>query len=192
MGAAARHQQRHQARARDHRLRVGLAADRPDGDHLHRRGLPQARHSDSATPSSRRLEWHLHTAIFSLWLGYNYVINAHPRVDSYTETLPFRTRAWIELCGLPAVRAALHAAAGLLRLGFLLDLLLAGRGLRERASGCEHRWIIKGVFYIGLWLLLPASSASCCALIVFLFGGRAAERGRSADRPRRARGVARA
>ena len=47
----------------------------------------------------QELEWHMHTAVFSFWLGYNYVINAHPRVDSYTETLKFRTKAWIELIG---------------------------------------------------------------------------------------------
>ena len=41
----------------------------------------------------QELEWHLHTAIFSLWLGYNYVVNAHPRVDSYTELLGFRRKA---------------------------------------------------------------------------------------------------
>ena len=40
----------------------------------------------------QELEWHLHTTIFSMWMGYNYTINAHPRVDSYTETLGFRTR----------------------------------------------------------------------------------------------------
>jgi hypothetical protein len=27
--------------------------------------------------------------MFSLWLGFDYCINAHPRVDSYTESLPF-------------------------------------------------------------------------------------------------------
>jgi TRAP-type mannitol/chloroaromatic compound transport system permease small subunit len=32
----------------------------------------------------QELEWHVHCALFSLWMGYNYTINAHPRVDSYT------------------------------------------------------------------------------------------------------------
>ena len=47
----------------------------------------------------QELEWHLHAAIFSLWLGYNYVINAHPRVDSYYGSASLRTRAWVELSG---------------------------------------------------------------------------------------------
>src|SRR5690349_11560382 len=48
---------------------------------------------------AQEMEWHLHTAIFSLWMGFNYCINAHPRVDSYTEQLSFRRKAWIELAG---------------------------------------------------------------------------------------------
>ena len=36
---------------------------------------------------------------FSLWMGYCYTINAHPRVDSFTEHLNYRTRAWMELAG---------------------------------------------------------------------------------------------
>ena len=47
----------------------------------------------------QEFEWYLHTAIFSMWMGYNYTINAHPRVNSFTEGLRFRTRAWIELAG---------------------------------------------------------------------------------------------
>ncbi|MEQ1718612.1 MAG: hypothetical protein ABL907_21945, partial [Hyphomicrobium sp.] len=28
----------------------------------------------------QELEWHVHTTVFSLWMGYNITINAHPRV----------------------------------------------------------------------------------------------------------------
>ena len=41
----------------------------------------------------QELEWHLHTAVFSAWMGYNYLINAHPRVDSYTEHFSYRKKA---------------------------------------------------------------------------------------------------
>jgi TRAP-type mannitol/chloroaromatic compound transport system permease small subunit len=47
----------------------------------------------------QELEWHFHAALFSLWMGYGYTINAHPRVDSFTEKLPTRRKAWIELLG---------------------------------------------------------------------------------------------
>ena len=80
----------------------------------------------------QELEWHMHTAVFSLWMGYNYVINAHPRVDSYTETLKFRTKAWIEFWGCVLFALPVHLADGLSRLGLLLDLVRPGRGLGER------------------------------------------------------------
>jgi hypothetical protein len=47
----------------------------------------------------QELEWHFHAAIFSLWMGYCYTINAHPRVDSFTEKMTHRGRAWVELAG---------------------------------------------------------------------------------------------
>ena len=47
----------------------------------------------------QELEWHFHAALFSLWMGYGYTINAHPRVDSFTEKLRLRRKAWIELVG---------------------------------------------------------------------------------------------
>src|SRR5262247_4745267 len=47
----------------------------------------------------QELEWHFHAAIFSLWMGYCYTINAHPRVDSFTERMTYRGRAWVELVG---------------------------------------------------------------------------------------------
>ena len=61
----------------------------------------------------QEMEWHLHTAIFSLWLGFNYTINAHPRVDSYVADLSLRRKAWIELGGclllaLPYVIAVMY------------------------------------------------------------------------------------
>ena len=42
----------------------------------------------------------------------------------------------------------------------------------ENAVGLEHRWIIKGVFYVGLWLLLAGVISVMLRLIAFLFGGR--------------------
>src|SRR4029453_14813732 len=47
----------------------------------------------------QELEGHFHAPIFSLWRGYCYTINAHPRVDSFTERMTYRGRAWVELGG---------------------------------------------------------------------------------------------
>ena len=82
----------------------------------------------------QELEWYMHTALFSMWMGYNYTINAHPRVDSYTETLRVPHQGVDRVLRLPAVRAAVLLPAGLSRLGVLLDLVPAGRGARRTRS----------------------------------------------------------
>jgi TRAP-type mannitol/chloroaromatic compound transport system permease small subunit len=119
----------------------------------------------------QELEWYMHTTLFSMWMGYNYVINAHPRVDSYTETLRFRSRAWIELWG--CLLFALPYACVLVYYGW--DFFWTSYWQNERsenAIGLEYRWIIKGVFYVGLWLLLAGIVSVMLRVIVFLFSGR--------------------
>ncbi len=121
----------------------------------------------------QELEWHLHAAIFSLWLGFNYTVNAHPRVDSYTDTLSFRGRAWVELAG--CLLFALPYTLVLVYYGwtFVYTSYFLGEG-SESALGIGRRWIIKGVFYVGLWLLLAAIVSVLMRLVVFLFGRRPA------------------
>ncbi len=48
----------------------------------------------------QELEWHVHTALFALVLGYGYIWNTHVRVDLVRENLAFRKKAWLELVGL--------------------------------------------------------------------------------------------
>ena len=122
----------------------------------------------------QEFEWHLHTAIFSMWMGYNYTINAHPRVDSFTERLEFRTRAWIELVGcllfaLPYTWVVVHHGWDFVLTSYVQD------ERSEQAMGLSYRWIIKGVLYVGLWLLLAGVVSVMLRLIVFLFGRRPQE-----------------
>ena len=77
----------------------------------------------------QELEWHFHAALFSLWMGYGYTINAHPRVDSFTEKMTFRSKAWIELVGLPGLRAAVLRARRLPQPGFRRVVVRAGRAI---------------------------------------------------------------
>ena len=119
----------------------------------------------------QELEWHLHTTVFSMWMGYNYTINAHPRVDSYTETLKYRTKAWIEFWGL--LLFALPFIAVMVYHGweFTWTSYVQGEG-SENVLGLDHRWIIKGIFYVGLWLVLLGVVSVLIRLVAFLFGGR--------------------
>lgn len=122
----------------------------------------------------QELEWHLHTAIFSLWMGYNYTINAHPRVDSFTERLQFRIKAWVELAGclvfsLPFTLMLVYFGWDFVKTAYVLQ-----EG-SDSAIGIPYRWIIKSVMYLGLWLVLLGVISVMLRLIVYLFGDRPAE-----------------
>lgn len=119
----------------------------------------------------QEMEWHLHTAIFSGWMGYNYTINAHPRVDSYTETLKFRTKAWIELIGIMTL--ALPFLVVMLQHGwpFVLQSYTQNEA-SENVTGLPFRWAIKAVFFVGIWLVFLGVVSVFLRLIAFLFLGR--------------------
>ena len=122
----------------------------------------------------QELEWHFHAALFSLWMGYGYTINAHPRVDSYTEKLGLRRKAWIELFGclvfaLPyTALVAYHS----------VDFVASSFALAEQSDstvGLRYRWLIKGIYGVGLWLVVLGIVSVLARLIVVLFGRRSAE-----------------
>jgi TRAP-type mannitol/chloroaromatic compound transport system permease small subunit len=119
----------------------------------------------------QELEWHFHAALFSLWMGYGYTINAHPRVDSFTEGLPLRRKAWVELAGcllfaLPyTALVAYHS----------LDFVASSYALSEQSDstvGLRYRWFIKGIYAAGLWLVVLGILSVLGRLVVFLFGRR--------------------
>ena len=53
----------------------------------------------------QELEGHLHTALFSFWLGIAYVMNAHVRIDIAFINAKPRTQVWAEFwsCVLLAI-----------------------------------------------------------------------------------------
>ena len=119
----------------------------------------------------QELEWHFHAAIFSLWMGYCYTINAHPRVDSFTAGITHRNRAWIELAGclllaLPYLALVCYYSVGFVESSYALN---------ERSDstvGLTHRWIIKGVYAAGLWLVLLGVISVLLRVVVFLLGAK--------------------
>src|SRR5262245_33723643 len=119
----------------------------------------------------QELEWHFHAAIFSLWMGFGYTINAHPRVDSFTESMTLRQKAWIELAGclflaLPYMTLVAYHSIDFVRAAYVVH--------EQSAStvGLTNRWIIKGIYAAGLWLVVLGILSVLARVIVFLFGGR--------------------
>ena len=122
----------------------------------------------------QELEWHFHAAIFSLWMGYCYTINAHPRVDSFLEGKSYRRSAWIELFGclllaLPYVALVAY---------FSLSFVAGSYAVNEQSDstvGLTHRWLIKGIFAAGLWLVVLGILSVLLRVVVFLFSGKPAD-----------------
>ena len=122
----------------------------------------------------QELEWHFHAAIFSLWMGYCYTINAHPRVDTFTENLTHRSRAWIELVGCLILALPYIALVSY----YSLDVVAGSYRLGEQSDstvGLTHRWIIKGIYAFGLWLVVLGILSVLFRVIVFLFGNKPPE-----------------
>lgn len=122
----------------------------------------------------QELEWHFHAAIFSLWMGYCYTVNAHPRVDSFTEHLSYRGRAWVELWGCLILALPYMALVAY----FSIDFVARSYALGEQSDstvGLTHRWIIKGIYAAGLWLVVLGILSVLLRVVVFLFSGKSQE-----------------
>ena len=122
----------------------------------------------------QELEWHFHAVIFSLWMGYCYTINAHPRVDTFTERLTHRGRAWIELWGCIVLALPYIALVSYYSLDFVASSYRLGEQ-SDSTVGLTHRWIIKGVYAAGLWLVVLGILSVLLRVIVFLFGNKSRE-----------------
>jgi TRAP-type mannitol/chloroaromatic compound transport system permease small subunit len=119
----------------------------------------------------QELEWHFHAAVFSLWMGYCYTINAHPRVDSFTEHLAFRSKAWLELGGCLLLALPYMALVAYFSIDYVERSYAIGEQ-SESTVGLTHRWIIKGVYALGLWLVVLGILSVMIRTIAYLFGGR--------------------
>ena len=119
----------------------------------------------------QELEWHFHAAIFSLWMGYCYTINAHPRVDSFTEQMTLSRQGLDRARRLPRAGAALHRAGLVLQPGFRCASYPLGEQ-SDSTVGLTHRWIIKGVYAAGLWMVVLGIVSVLLRVIVFLFSGK--------------------
>jgi TRAP-type mannitol/chloroaromatic compound transport system permease small subunit len=122
----------------------------------------------------QELEWHFHAVIFSLWMGYCYTINAHPRVDSFTERMTHRGRAWVELAGclvlaLPYIALVSYNSVSFVESSYLMN------EQSDSTVGLTHRWVIKGVYAAGLWLVVLGILSVLLRVIVFLFGNKSEE-----------------
>jgi TRAP-type mannitol/chloroaromatic compound transport system permease small subunit len=117
----------------------------------------------------QEMEWHLHTALFALVLGYGYIYNTHVRVDLIREKLDFRKKAWLEFLGLTLFMIPFT----LIVIWFAIDYTYSSYLLGEISAsqvGLSHRWIIKSILVFGLIVAAVAGVAVWLQVVLVLWG----------------------
>jgi TRAP-type mannitol/chloroaromatic compound transport system permease small subunit len=117
----------------------------------------------------QELEWHFHTALFALVLGYGYIWNAHVRVDLVRESLSCRKKAWLELLGLTLFLLPFCCVVVWFAFNYTYNSWEIGE-ISASQVGLSHRWIIKGVLAIGLIFAALAGIAVWLQVAIVLFG----------------------
>ena len=117
----------------------------------------------------QEMEWHMHTVLFTLVLGYGYIHNSHVRVDLVREKLSFRRKAWLELLGtsiflIPYTCVVIWFAAI-----YAYDAYMTGE-ISASLVGLSHRWIIKTVLVVGLVVAAIAGVAVWLQTAAVLWG----------------------
>ena len=97
----------------------------------------------------QELEWHFHTGLWVLVLGYGYISNTHVRVDLVRETLHMRKKAWIEILGVTFFLIPYICIVTWFAFVYAYDSFLIGE-ISASQVGLSHRWIIKSI--IVFWL----------------------------------------
>jgi TRAP-type mannitol/chloroaromatic compound transport system permease small subunit len=106
----------------------------------------------------QELEWHLHTALFALVLGFGTIYNTHVRVDLIRGRVSFRKKVWIEFLGLscfmiPYLLLVIWFASSWVAESYRIGEISAS------TVGLSHRWIIKSVLVLGLIIATLAAIA---------------------------------
>ncbi len=117
----------------------------------------------------QELEWHAHTVLFTLVLGFGYIWNSHVRVDLIRERLDFRKRAWLEFIGLTIFLIPFTSVLVYFAAVYAYDSWTIGE-ISASLVGLSHRWIIKTILAIGLVIVVIAGIAVWLQVAIVLFG----------------------
>ena len=116
----------------------------------------------------QEMEWHLHTSLFLLVLGYAYLKDAHVRIEIIREKYSLKVKAILETIGI----LIFLIPYTLLVIYFGIDFVQRSFSMNEVSSaltGLSHRWIIKSFIPIGMLLLLLAGISLLLKNIIYLF-----------------------
>ena len=117
----------------------------------------------------QELEWHVHTALFSLVLGYGFTRNRHVRVDLVRMHLQTKMQAVIELIGTTFFMIPYTVVVLYFCYVFTYDSFITNE-ISPSLVGMSHRWIIKTVLGVGLIVALVSGIAVWLQSAMVLFG----------------------
>lgn len=117
----------------------------------------------------QELEWHFHTGLFTLVLGYGYIWNTHVRVDLIRENLAFRKKAWLEFFGLTFFLIPYCSIVIYFAFVYAYDSY-AMNEISASTVGLTHRWIIKSVLVFGMLMAVVAGIAVWLQVVIILWG----------------------
>lgn len=115
----------------------------------------------------QEMEWHLHTAIFLLALGFAYVKNSHVRIEIIREKYSSILKSFFEILGI--LFFLVPYTCMIIYYGF--DFVSRSYNLNEVSSaltGLSHRWIIKSFIPFGMLLLFLAGLSILMKNITYL------------------------
>jgi TRAP-type mannitol/chloroaromatic compound transport system permease small subunit len=119
----------------------------------------------------QELEWHLHTALFALVLGFGTIYNTHVRVDLVRDHVSFRKKIWIEFLGVSCFMIPYLLLVIWFASGWVVGSYNVGE-ISASTVGLSHRWIIKGVLVFGLVVAAAAGFAVWFQVVLLMWGSR--------------------
>lgn len=106
----------------------------------------------------QELEWHLHTMLFLLCIGWAYVKGAHVRIEVFSTRLSGRTRSGIEAAGIVLFLLPFCALVAWYGADFAATSFAQNESSAS-AGGLGHRWMIKAILPAGMVLVMIAGIA---------------------------------
>ncbi len=119
----------------------------------------------------QELEWHVHTALFSLVLGYGFTRNRHVRVDLVRMHLQTKMQALIEFIGTTFFMIPYTIVVIYFCYVFTYDAYITNE-VSASLVGMSHRWVIKTVLGVGLIVALLSGIAVWLQTVLVLFGSK--------------------
>ena len=119
----------------------------------------------------QELEWHFHTCLFALVLGFGTIYNTHVRVDLVRDHLHFRKKVWLEFLGLSVFMIPFLVTVIYFAFSYTYSSYAVGE-ISSSTVGLTHRWIIKSVLVTGLIVATLAGMAVWLQVAMLLWGNQ--------------------